>query len=313
MINSFTLATPMFDPVGLALHPLPALCNHSCEYNAVIRFGVGGRFLQVIPIRDIQKDEEVLISYIDTTHPYVNRQRELRERYFFDCKCPKCLKGPTTPADEFLTSSAPDLGGLLAIEERVVGLIQSAEEDTSITGPIQKLKYGLHLLEQTKVWPRIRYPTPELVQHLIVANINAQQYNLAMAYSAGLCFQIDKILMPQGHHPVRMVHLWVLIRLIDYIMDAKDWAGQKLDLKPYSLNLGFLLSYVIRQLKRFVDRGLYTAFAVMVGDKHHQIRGRYAQDESELTNNKKIRVEFAKLTRLTEDVFDSSAAWDGVT
>src|SRR5690348_441136 len=91
MVNCFTLVTPTFDPLGLSLHPLPALLNHSCDYNSVVRYGSNGLHLEVIPMRKIRKDEEIKISYVDTTHPYRKRQDELRERYFFNCECPKCL------------------------------------------------------------------------------------------------------------------------------------------------------------------------------------------------------------------------------
>lgn len=42
-------------------------------------------------LRDIKKGEELTISYIDENLPYETRQRQLKELYYFECKCPKCL------------------------------------------------------------------------------------------------------------------------------------------------------------------------------------------------------------------------------
>src|SRR2546421_2922574 len=149
MINSFTLITPMFDPIGLVLHPLPALLNHSCDYNAIVRIERGWHYnrtankIEVLPLRQIEEGEEILVSYIDSNMPYANRQQELRARYFFTCQCSKCLQGSTAPTDMFLDGPTPlSAQEVSEIERRTVELLRSAEADTSFTGPVQKLKYA---------------------------------------------------------------------------------------------------------------------------------------------------------------------------
>lgn len=88
MINSITLVTPTFDPVGIAFDPVASLINHSCDPNSVMTFD--GRSLSVRALREIAKDEELTISYIDNTNPTHRRQDELTERYFFKCECTRC-------------------------------------------------------------------------------------------------------------------------------------------------------------------------------------------------------------------------------
>jgi len=46
--------------------------------------------MKVICIRPIAKGEEVSISYVDTAGLRSMRQKELRERYKFECKCEEC-------------------------------------------------------------------------------------------------------------------------------------------------------------------------------------------------------------------------------
>lgn len=41
-------------------------------------------------LKTIAKDEEIFISYIDSCYPTNIRQSQLRDRFFFDCKCNKC-------------------------------------------------------------------------------------------------------------------------------------------------------------------------------------------------------------------------------
>ncbi|WOO84849.1 Histone-lysine N-methyltransferase ASHR1 [Vanrija pseudolonga] len=89
-VNSFTLSAPDLTPIGVATSPVCALFNHSCEPNAVVVFPRGGKDMQVVAISDIRPGEEVLTSYIDVSLPYAERQKDLSERYGFDCKCSLC-------------------------------------------------------------------------------------------------------------------------------------------------------------------------------------------------------------------------------
>nr|ODN93342.1 hypothetical protein L203_00613 [Cryptococcus depauperatus CBS 7841] len=91
-VNAFTLTSSTLSPIGVSISPLVALTNHSCEPSAVAVFAQGGCELDVVALRDIQIDEEILISYIDTSTPHSHRQTELYDRYCFNCNCTLCLK-----------------------------------------------------------------------------------------------------------------------------------------------------------------------------------------------------------------------------
>ncbi|RDB18387.1 Histone-lysine N-methyltransferase ASHR1 [Hypsizygus marmoreus] len=95
--NTFTVTTPTLTPVGASISPVVALINHSCDPNAVVVFPRASDIpssqepqMQVIALRAIQPDEEILTSYIDTTLPKDQRQKALQETYNFDCSCDLC-------------------------------------------------------------------------------------------------------------------------------------------------------------------------------------------------------------------------------
>jgi SET domain len=99
LINSHTLVTPTFDPLGICLDPLSANMNHSCNPNAVVVFD--GLQLCVRSLVDLAEGQEITISYIDNTNSLRIRRRELTERYFFLCSCIKCSRGPQGWEDDF--------------------------------------------------------------------------------------------------------------------------------------------------------------------------------------------------------------------
>ncbi|KAG2035155.1 hypothetical protein BDR03DRAFT_868689 [Suillus americanus] len=94
--NTFALTSPSLTPVGVSVSPLVALFNHSCDPGAVIVFPRSSRNpaeepqMQVIALRDISPNEEILTSYIDTTLPRSLRQAALKETYDFTCQCELC-------------------------------------------------------------------------------------------------------------------------------------------------------------------------------------------------------------------------------
>ena len=102
-VNSFTLSLPDVSPIGVAISPVVAMANHSCDPNAVVVFPNGGRCMELVAIRDIEPNEEVsqcveltdkqiLTSYIDVSLPVEKRRSELEATYRFKCECSLCLR-----------------------------------------------------------------------------------------------------------------------------------------------------------------------------------------------------------------------------
>ncbi|KAF8067952.1 hypothetical protein FPV67DRAFT_1166626 [Lyophyllum atratum] len=99
--NTFSVTTPTLTPIGASVSPIIALINHSCEPNAVVVFprtsnvpSIQEPLMQVIALRNIGPEEEILTSYVDTTLPKHLRQNSLRETYNFECRCQLCSSAP---------------------------------------------------------------------------------------------------------------------------------------------------------------------------------------------------------------------------
>jgi len=98
ILNSSGLDS-IFPPLdGTAFYSKICKINHSCEPNVLVKYPpapLDGQprplMAQLIALRDIAPNEELLQSYIDQSMSFENRQAALRD-YGFECSCPKCLR-----------------------------------------------------------------------------------------------------------------------------------------------------------------------------------------------------------------------------
>lgn len=219
LTNSLTLVTTTYDPLGVYFDPFAVLANHSCEPNAFV--GMDGPKLQFRALNAISKDEEITISYIDNTNPFHIRQMELKDRYFFDCKCIKCSKGATLREDQVLkATSNDDVDGLSEVD-----LLNLVEKSKSLRNQREQLEQGLR--HYSGRYHIARQPYPTLRQELM-ATLNAeQQSNLAFPHAVKLHFEILPILYPQPHHPLRVVGTYVLASMLQQLSgDSYQGEGQ---------------------------------------------------------------------------------------
>ncbi|KAI9681140.1 MAG: hypothetical protein M1817_002422 [Caeruleum heppii] len=211
-INSLTLTSPTFDPLGMCFDPFVACANHSCAPNAVIVFD--GPRLCLRSLRAISKDEEVTISYVDCTNSFRVRQRELRDRYFFRCECAKCALGPTLREDEV----APDttVSDVATLEDESVGLLEMAKSIPGCQDAIEALNDAVVILRAWP-WPWYRQPLASHVQCLSALCLEAKQWENALAWLILVRSEIDPLLFPEPFHPVRVVHQWTLLKLLIHV------------------------------------------------------------------------------------------------
>ncbi|KAI1109170.1 hypothetical protein F5Y14DRAFT_433521 [Nemania sp. NC0429] len=87
-VNSFSRLDEDLGQTGLFMNPALALVNHSCTPNAFVQFA--GRKALLHAYQQIEKDEEVEISYIDCNMHLSHRREILKARYQFACNCPRC-------------------------------------------------------------------------------------------------------------------------------------------------------------------------------------------------------------------------------
>ncbi|KAK5873796.1 hypothetical protein PBY51_018802 [Eleginops maclovinus] len=86
--NCFTISDGELQEIGVGLYPSLSLLNHDCRPNCVMVFV--GTNLHVRAVRDINPEEELTISYIETLSLTEDRRRQLEDQYHFTCHCQLC-------------------------------------------------------------------------------------------------------------------------------------------------------------------------------------------------------------------------------
>ncbi|KKY24933.1 putative set and mynd domain [Phaeomoniella chlamydospora] len=299
MINSFTLVTPTFDPIGIILHPLPSMMNHSCDYNAYVRCHKNGA-MDVVAIKPISQAEEVRISYIDSTFPTRIRQKELKDNYFFDCKCSKCQD--TNNCDfspDILTNDK--ISEVLAIESRINDILKSSNY-TDTSSFLRKLENAFHVLHSHGNWPLHQQPFPQVRHSYIVSLIASKQFTTAFAQASIQRSRIDPKIYPQDIHPLRTVHDLVLLKLIDLVSEAAEGESPpqtRTDLRRYefdyvALRIGLL--DVLTNRNPSGDQG-HSELKEMIDEAEKSV----TLDVRQRVTETAIAAQWQKVERLNED------------
>jgi SET domain len=311
LVNCFTMVSSCYDPLGLILHPLAALANHSCSQNAFLRFDrdYEGHRLSIHALRPIVRGEQVVVSYIDATNPVHVRQKELQDRYFFTCECSKCSNALIRKEEIPVPLASDDH---LLIEQRAFDLLASAQKDTSISGPIQKLQYGIHILRKTHTWPLHRQPLASLRQQLVVSLIAAGQLHLAFVHAWIQYRSIDPKLMPELHHPIRLVHQWLVFALVQRIVFeyyGRDSSDQKYNVLDRGIKLSTILYYVLYNLyQRVKNDDSSSSFAQMVRRSKYALLGRGSSRLDRVTQTE-FNDESDKLKVCATEILGKELVW----
>lgn len=246
-------------------------------------------------IKPIEPDEEILISYIDTTSPYEQRKKELWDRYFFICDCPKCAKGTDTREDNFLTGTSPETD---AAEWKFMNLMIFHPPDKTVPS----LRAVIKLLHQTSVWPITRQPYATLRDELIASLLEAQQFQAAFVQAAIRYLRIDPILWPMEHHPTRHMHDWVLAKLSIYISQGVDTTHDTVDLRAYEINFGLLVWMLLNKLAGGTGVCSVPSFQQMIEAKYSEVCQEFASHGLDPASMKgDIKEQWAKLEKIADD------------
>jgi hypothetical protein len=214
LINSLTLTTPLYTPLGIALSVRASLLNHSCNPNTVISFS--GSQLTARAMRPISANEELTISYIDITFPPEARRSELASRYFFRCICPECSSTRTLGRPE----PPPEVTDIPKekrdkLEENVIEHITMAAQ---AKGPQPKglthLARALALFDEYPPFPAWRQPLARARTDIILSLLGHKHYLAALLQSLKQRYFADPVTVPGNAHPVRVARTWVLSKLV---------------------------------------------------------------------------------------------------
>lgn len=231
------------DCVGSYFHPFAALANHSCDHNAIV--GFAGDVLYLKALRPIKKDEQIFVSYINTTEPYEFRQRVLSDQYYFDCRCSKCMKGTDTREDRFLTTPE-DIEAVKLIDRQVHETL--APQDTlGNDAGAGKAASGMHTLRQTSIWPITRQPYVSLRSDLISNLLEIGRFKEAFVHSFVRYTRIDPIIYEEGH-PLRQVHAWGLAKLAIYLCPDIVVKPDYSDIRKFGIDFSLIIWSILSDL-----------------------------------------------------------------
>ena len=292
LINTHTLTTPTLDPLGLYLSHHSALLNHSCSPNTAIIFS--GSTLTLRALAAIPAQSELSISYIDTTNPTLTRQSELRNRYFFNCRCYACIAGTTNGLPDPLPDRNFD-----DIKSRALGL-QAEASKVPLDRAAALLNGALDSLGQ---YPPHQQPSPSILHAAFLNAIATQSWAIALRHALKAYFFVDPLHHRLSWHPVRVVRKWVLLRLVTQITGLLSEGDSNVKcLEKYGINWRTVATGRFQEVWDGVPRshGSDSPFAAEVMGF-----GEGANIMREKCDKGSLEEEWAKLRQIANDRWDS--------
>lgn len=303
MINSHALINRTYDPIGVVLSPLSAKLNHSCHPNCYVRCNEGGdgTLLDVIALHDIKKDDELFISYIDTSYPRRVRQEELRDRYFFECRCPKCTTDESLDFDrQNLTED--EIQEKQSVEKHTLDLIGATRRDYSVLEYVNELRAAMSRLHRI-YWPIAQQPFPELRHQYMLTLIAEKDYVAALTQAIIQRLFLDPIVLPEDNHPLRLVHDWLLIKLLATMAEVAEVANRTPDREDYEIRTDISRAIIVDEANNVFGTAAYKLNRGYIEEMTMKEWNRL-QPFTQTLSAEIIRQEKEKWTRLAEKELD---------
>ncbi len=90
IINSFNIMNTDFQSVGVGLYLEASALDHSCRPNVAPVFDGKRIVVRCIKEEGLRAFSDAKISYCCILHPRERRRKDLREQYYFECRCEEC-------------------------------------------------------------------------------------------------------------------------------------------------------------------------------------------------------------------------------
>jgi hypothetical protein len=246
--NAFRATLADDAPVGLCFEPTLALANHSCSPNAVVVFD--GRSVALRALEPVEKGEQIFISYITATEDLDSRLDDLKQRYFFDCQCEKCIKDES-PYSTFLRyAQKPEWRiDLLCNSDHLIANAKSlpaSYEDPNVpniakacdglimskysadhTAKERFLTQGANSCALEKKFFAL-HPFPKIMHELYLNYLDTSSYVNALVVLLFLFLNCDVYNYPQPHHPVRVIRLFTIAKLLKHLSSLSPEEFQSL-------------------------------------------------------------------------------------
>lgn len=207
--------SPLQPQLGSSLVSSAALINHSCDPNA--HHLSEGPELVVRSSRKIAKNEEITISYIESTQSFEDRQRTLSTTYGFGCQCRKCAKG-FEEQGEILTGNFVLDAPIRNAKSKLHALVDALADGTQeLDGVETKMREICNEPFSGKPWPINASPLPTLYELLARKFEDERQWERALHVWLKIVYIIDPLRYPERLNPHRVEHLMALCQLEGYV------------------------------------------------------------------------------------------------
>lgn len=309
MTNVFELQSPIDDgKLGIGFDPFICTANHSCDPNAILIFNQPRAVLRAL--KPIKKGEEIFMHYTDVTNPFSVRHASLRERYYFNCQCPKCKKGAKfsedalakppeelSPeycklADTLITRHEDKLGKfflpvndettqrrLAAMQAEAFSVADRPDGNVDEKEIIATIKMCIG----SGMWSWTRQPVPDLCRKLFGVYIASGSVYKAFRIGLKRHFEITPSLYPQTFYPDRLIDLWALSAVSNVLCGPthlpiyEEFAKSGVDLpKAY---FGFLLELRDNLPKMY---GADSPFGRVVEQTYTQLMEKMGRQEADI-------------------------------
>jgi hypothetical protein len=190
----------------------------------------------------IKRDEQIFISYIDSTQDRASRQAELQDRYFFECKCKKCLNNdsPYSTYEKF----RPDISSKfdLLIDPKSLDIFAAARAKSPVPESVhlafpqvqtlilyskrssdsarrfKSLRQAMSLLSPLAKEKQYALSPYTMVLHeLYLVHLDEESYAAALIILLFIHLNTDVYNYPQACHPIRVIRLFTIGKLLRHV------------------------------------------------------------------------------------------------
>ena len=225
-INQHSIDSPLQPQLGSCLDPGAALANHSCRPNA--HHLSEGPELVFRSCRNIAKDDEITISYVDPTQCFEKRQKNLFTAYAFVCQCHRCTGEIEEQVDMLTGDLTIDASICLARSQLDAILCALADQDhdqdlSSAEGQLREIFNSSSSRKPLQIdFP----PIPEIYVMLAKRFEMEQHWEKALHYWLKIVYIIDPLRYPDGLNMHRVENLMSLTQLEGYVPPYLRFCGQ---------------------------------------------------------------------------------------
>jgi hypothetical protein len=298
--------TEAFDSIGITMHYIFAGIHHSCDPNCIISYEPelrrgGDHAMKIWPLRNINEGEAITISYVPNDMPTRLREQTLKDQLAISCECSKCKEETKRPVEGAKATTAVQVNKLIA----------ASRDDTTAQMALQRLRYALHL-HLADGQDLHDYPAPKILRGLVRHYADIKEYSLAFCFGI-LLRKANKRAFPTQSsiiHPQKISDRYILLRIIDKVIESEDWTDQEINIAEQGLDLVGLRAYWLDKL--WEDKGRMRGWSYPFGAESWK-RGVLQIDAEEMRrlrdNNEERKDVKEKCVGLAEEVVKRIKGW----